>query len=104
MARPARARQFDEEGNADRLAIEEDPMLVLPVLTEPLAVVRQEQDERSVIQTLALQETEESSDNGIGRRDLAVVGVSRVTRREGLGRRVRGMRLVDVEDGQEGLP
>ncbi len=103
MTRPARARQLDEEWNAYRFAVEKDPVLVLAVLAEPFAVVRQEDDEGAVVEALLLQEPEEGPDDRVGRRDLAVVGTSRVARREGLRRRVGGVRLVEVEDGQEGL-
>ena len=78
-------------------------MLVLAVLTESFAVVRQEDEEGAVVEALLLQEPEEGPDDRIGRRDLAVVGTSRVARREWLRRGVGGVRLVEVEEGQEGL-
>ena len=44
--------QLHEERDLEDLAVEEDAVLVLAVLAEPLAVVREEDDERPVVEPL----------------------------------------------------
>ncbi len=86
----------------DRLAIEQDAVLVLAVLAEPLAVVREEDDDRPVVDAEALQLVQQVADDPIGRGHLAVVLLG-IARGEGLRRLVGGVRLVDVEEEEKGL-
>ena len=74
LARAARPRQLDHQRNVDRLAVEENAVLVLAVVVEPLAVVRQEDDEGAVVDVLVLEVLQERADDLVGPRDLAVVG------------------------------
>ena len=49
-------------------------MLLLAVVEEPLAVVREQHDERVVVAAELAQPVEQGADGGVGRGDLAVVG------------------------------
>ena len=85
------------------LAVEEDPVLALPVVAEPLAVVREEDDQARIVEAPRLQPVEEPPDDRVGRGDLAVVGV-RVPALERLGRVVGAVGLEEVEEGEDGKP
>ena len=98
----ARARQLEEERHVEGLAVEEYAVLLLAMVAEPLAVVGDEEDDRAVIDTRAAELAEELSDHRVARRDLAVVG-SAVAAAEGLGRLIRRVRLVDVQEQEERL-
>ncbi len=75
-------------------------MLVLAVVAEALAVVGEQDDERLVVDPQLLEPRDEAADDGVGGGDVAVVLVG-VARGEGLGRRVRGVGLVEVEEEEE---
>jgi hypothetical protein len=91
------------ERDLQRLAVEEHAVFRLSMLAEALAVVRQEHDQGLVVDALFLQQREEAPDDGIGRRDLAVVGPLLVAALERLRRLVGSVRLVEVEKGKHGL-
>ena len=103
LARTRASRELDEERNTKLLAVEEDPVLVLAVVAEPLAVVGEEDDDRLVVDPFRFQETEEASDDRVGGRDLPVVGPRRVPAPEGLRRIVRRVRLVEMEEREQRL-
>src|SRR5262249_4429570 len=65
------AGRLDEERNADRLAVEENPVLVLAVLAQSLAVVGEEDDERPLVEAFRFQEGDERADDRVRRRDLS---------------------------------
>ncbi len=73
---PARAEpgQLDEQRDVERLAVEEDAVLLLAVLAQPLAVIREQDHDRAVVEAAAPQLPDEVAHDRVGRRDLAVVG------------------------------
>ena len=93
--------ELHEERHLERLAVEEDAVLVLAVLPEPLAVVGEEDDEALLVEAERLQPVDQLAHDGVRRGDLAVVGLG-VPAPEGLGRLVGAVRLVDVEEREEG--
>ena len=82
------------------LAVEQDPVLLLSVVPEPFPVVGDQEDDRAVVEAVALEPADQLPDDGVGRRDLGVVGHS-VAAAERLGRLVGKMRLVDVHEEEE---
>ncbi len=98
----ARARQLQQERDVEDLAIEQDPVLLLPVVSEPLPVVGDEKDDGAIVEPLALQAVDELADDGVRRRDLGVVGRP-VAGAEGLGRLVGEVRLEEVHEQEERL-
>ena len=98
----ARARKLQQERHVEDLAIEQDPVLLLAVVPEPLPMVGDQEDDRAVVDAVALELPEELPDDAVARRDLAVVGRS-VAAPERLGRLVGEVRLVDVQEEKERL-
>ena len=74
------------------------------MVAQALAVVGEEHEHRLVPDPRCLEPRDESADDLVGVGDLAEVGLAGVARREGLGRLVRGVRIVEVDPGEEGLP
>jgi len=94
-------RQLDDERHLDRLAIEEDAVLLLPVVAEPFAVVGEEDDERPVVDPQLLQLVEKRADDAVRGRHLRVVAVG-ILRPVRLRRLVGRVGLVRVEKREEG--
>jgi hypothetical protein len=86
----------------DRLAVDQHAVLVLAVVVEPFAVVREEHDQGAVVDAASLEELQKGSDDLVGPRDLAVVA-QLVPGEIRLGRLVGRMRLEEVEKGEERL-
>src|SRR5262249_28391610 len=80
--------------------VEENPVLVLAVLAQSLAVVGEEDDERPLVEAFRFQEGDERADDRIRRRDLSVVRIGGVAGGEGLRGRIRRVRLVEVQEGE----
>src|SRR6185295_7634239 len=93
-------RELEDQRHLERLAIEQDAVLLLAVIAEPLAVIGKEHDDGPIVETQALELVEEPADDSVRRRDLAVVSV-RIAGAERLGRLVRRMRLVEVKQEEE---
>ncbi len=55
LAGPPRLRELDHQRNVDRFPVEQDAVLVLAVVVQALAVIREEDDERAVVDLLVLQ-------------------------------------------------
>ena len=72
-------------------------MLILAVIVQTFAVIGADDDDGALVDPLRLQVIEQLADDGVGGGDLAVVGI-RVAAAERLGRVVRNVRLVDVEE------
>ena len=88
------ARQLDHQRHVRRLAVEKHAVLLLAVIAEPLAVVREQHDGRSIVELRRAKAIEQAADELVGIRDLAVV---RIVLRETLGRRIRLVRLVEMQ-------
>ena len=69
-------RQLEDQRHLERLAVEEDAVLLLAVVAQPLAVVGEEDDDRPVVDPLLLQLGEQVADDRVGGGDLAVVGAA----------------------------
>ena len=67
----------------DRLVVDEQAVLLLAVIAEALAVIRQQDDRRSVVELVRLQVADQPADDLVGVGDLAVV--RRRTRRSASG-------------------
>jgi len=80
----------------DVFAIKKNPVLVFAMLAETFAVIGEEDDERAVVDSAALQEIDKLPDNRVGRRDFAVVGTGEAGA-ERFRWRVRCVRLEEVE-------
>ena len=98
--RPRPPGSFTIERHADRRVVEEQPVLLLAVVAEPFAVIRQEDDRRArSYSPRCFSHGDQLADDLVGAGDLAVVGVR--TRANRSGGRVRRVRLVDVEEEEE---
>ena len=86
---------LDDQRHVDRLVVEEQAVLLLAVIAEAFAVIRQQHDRRSVVELMRLQVVDEAADDLVGVGDLAVVG--RVLR-EARRRRVGLVRLVEMQE------
>ena len=82
------------------LAIEQDPVLLLAVVPEPFSMVGDEEDQRTVVDAVALERFEELAHDTVARRDLAVVRRS-VAAPIRLGRLMGEVRLVDMQEEKE---
>ena len=100
---PARAApgSFTQQRHLERLAVEQDRVLLLAVVAEPLAVVGGDDHERAVVERrVCAQVVEQLAHDGVGGGHLAVVRGA-VARAERLRRVPRDVRLVDVEEVEE---
>ena len=78
-------------------------MLLLPVLIQPFAMVGEQHDRGAIVDPLPLQVVEELADDRVRRGDLAVVRRARVLAAKFGSRRVRRVRLEEVEEEEERL-
>ena len=81
--------------------VHEQPMLVLAVISEPLTVVRQKNDDGAVEDVMVLQVRDRLADDRIGICDLAVIRAVSVASAVRLGRRVGCVRIEQVEPDEE---
>ena len=95
--------ELHQERHLDRLAVEEDAVLLFAVVAEALAVIGEQDDEGSVVEPEPAQAIEERAHRGIRGRHLAVVGIG-VRGAPRLGRLVGGVRLVQVEEEEDRTP
>ena len=84
-----------DERHVNRFVVDEEAVLLLAVIAEPFAVIRQHDHRRAVVQLVRLEIFHEPSDDLVGIGDLAVV---RRVCGEALRRRVRLVRLVEMEE------
>jgi hypothetical protein len=100
---PAQAleRRPNHEGDAGRGLVDEEPVRVLTVIAEALAVVAQDRDHRAVQQIPLPEERDDPADLGVGEGDFAAVRMSGVLGLVGLGRIVRRVRVVQVDPREE---
>ena len=91
--------KLHEKWDLDGLTVEEHPVLALAMVPEPLPMIREEHDQRAVVEAPLLQVLKERAHDGVGSGHLAVVGV-RVAAEEGLPGFVGGMGLVQVEKAE----
>src|SRR5437667_2766439 len=73
------------------------------MIIETFAMIRQQHDERLVIDASPLQIIDEASDDGVGEGNLAVV-VIRVPAEVRLRRRIGSVRLIEVQEKKEWPP
>ena len=85
---------LDDERDVDRFVVHEQPMLLFAVIAEAFAVIRQQHDGRSVVELVRFQIANQPADDLVAVGDLAVV---RRELRKPLGRRVRLVRLVQMQ-------
>ncbi len=88
------AGRLDDQRNVNRFVVEKQAVLLLPVIPEAFAVIGEQDDGGAVVQLVRLQVLNQTADDFVAVGDLAVVW--RVLR-EALGRRVRFVRLVEVQ-------
>ena len=93
-------RKLHQERHSDGFAIEENSVLLFAVIAEPLAVVGQNEDERT-FGNARRQRGEELADDGVRMRHLRVVRirVAAPKRLRGLARRVRLHQVKEREEG-----
>jgi hypothetical protein len=94
------AGEFGHERHLDRLAVEQQAVLVLAVVAQPLAVVGEQDDQSPVVDSAPVELGEKPADEIVGSGDLAVVGVG-VARLHHRRRAVRSVRLVEVQEEEE---
>src|SRR5207247_6149081 len=99
-SRVAREGKLQEKGDVEDLAIEQDPVLLLAMVPQTLPMVGDEEDDRAVVDAVALELPEELPDDAVARRHLAVVRRS-VAAPIGLRRLIGEVRLVDVQEEKE---
>ena len=95
------ARAEEDERHPERRVVGEDAVRPLAVLPSRLAVVGGEDHERPPVAAALQERAEEGLESGVGRGHLSRVGVGGEAPRERLGRRVREVRLIEV-DPEEG--
>ena len=97
-------RRSEQEGHLHRGVVDEEPVGSLPVPSQTLAVVA-DQDEQGVLSKLVLvQPVQQLPDQGIGEQHFCVVRSVRITAdpgRPGLRRLVGPMRVVEMDPGEE---
>ena len=93
-----RARPLDHQRHADRLVVEKQSVFLFLVIFQSFAVIGSDDDRRLGVPTARAQVREQLADDLVGIRDLAVVFVR--LRKPGR-RRIRRMRLVDVEEQED---
>ena len=94
-------RGGDDQRYPDGGLVQQQPVLALPVLTESLAVIGCHHDVGLVGLAGVVQPRGQPADQGVGPGDLTDVGPVGVSRPEGLGRLVRGVRIVQVHPHEE---
>ena len=94
------AGQLHDERHVHRLVVEKQPVLLLAVIAEPFAVIRQQHDRRPIVEPDARRRIEQTADDLVGVSDLAVV---RRVHREPRRRCVGLVRLVEMEEQEEWL-
>ena len=94
-ARAAIALLLDDERHADRFVVDEQAVFLLAVIAEPFAMIRQQHDRRPIVELVRFQVPHELADDFVRVGDLAVVGS---VLGEAVGRRVRLVRLVQVQE------
>ena len=99
-ARPLVAGELDYERDLKRLAVEEDSMLLLAMVQKPLAVVRNEDDQRSIVEPALFQRLEKAAHGRIGEGDLGVVARLEL-RGEGLRRIEWHVGVIEVEEEED---
>ena len=102
LAPARRFRKLHDQGDVDRLPVDQHSMLVLAVVIQPFAMVREEDDQSAVVDAALLEELQEGSDDLVGPRDLAVV-VQLVPGEIRLGGLVGRMRLEKMQKSEERL-
>ncbi len=100
LARAPAPRKLHEERHVDRLAVEQDAVLVLAVVVQALTVIREKDHERAVVEPALLQKRDHLAHDLVGSGDLAVVR-KRVAALVGLRRLVRRVRLEEVQERKD---
>ena len=72
---PCPSRQADHERNPKNALVEEDPVVLLAVLAERLAVVRDDDEQRVVKQPASLEGAEQPVDLCLGERNFADIRI-----------------------------
>jgi hypothetical protein len=103
LAGRALPRQLQHQRDLQRFPIQEDAVLLLPVVEQALAMVGQEHDQRSVVEVLLLERGDEAPDQAVRVSDLSVVGTVLVLGLVRLGRRVRRVRVEQVQEEEHAL-
>jgi hypothetical protein len=98
----ARRRELQQQRHLDRLAVEEDAVLLFPMVAEAFAVVGDDEDEGAVVEPAVAQELQEVAHDRIGAGDLRVIRRPHAAAVR-LGRVVRRVWLVEVEKDEERL-
>ena len=93
---------MEDEGDAQRRLVGEDPVRRLAVLAQRLAVVRGEDDQRPGARPVREERLEQAPERGVGRRHLALVGLVPEPRRQRLGGLVGEVGLVEVDPAEPG--
>lgn len=86
LAPSGRMRQLQNERDLERLTIEEDAVLLLPVVVQTFSVIGHQQNEGAIVKVLLLQISQELAYDRVSMGDLAVIGereTSSQMRREG---------------------
>jgi len=97
-----RRRRRDHERHAERGLVQQHPVRPLAVLAQRLAVIARDDDERAIEVAARAKRCEHASELRVGVCHFAVV--RRLRPRGVLGRRrVRGVRIVEVDPQKEGI-
>jgi hypothetical protein len=93
----AEPREEDDQGHADGALIEKDSVSVLAVITERLAVISDHDDQRAIQKAPPVEGDQDARDLRIDECDRTQVRHALVHRAVWLGRRVRSVRIVEMD-------
>ena len=94
-------RRSNQERHVHGRLVDEEPVRPLAMFAEALAVIAHHHDDGVAREIVLVEVREQPADLRIDEGDLADVGAVRVARLEGLRRRVRRMRVVEVDPPEE---
>ena len=89
---------LDDERDVNRFVVQEQSVFLFAVVAQPFAVVRDEHDRGLIVELAGLEVPHEAAEDFVRVGDGAVVGSQRA---EPLGRRVRRVRLVQMQKQEE---
>ena len=89
-------RELEDERNVQSRVVYEKAVLIFAMLTQRLAVIRQQDDERAIVQAALAEIIKESRKLAIRIGHFAVIQASGVLAVEGLWRIIRTVRIVEM--------
>src|SRR5258706_3225552 len=93
-------RKFQDEGDMKSGVIKKDAMGILAMLSQPVAMIADDDDDPVPVQRAMIEEAKELSERRIGVGDLSVIGTVAEAASERRGRIVGIVRVVQVDPGE----